>query len=56
MDNTTCGWCEKKIESSDRPQYVALRFGKFVVQPSGGQGPYHPDCAAKFAKARNASR
>ncbi len=51
--DTKCGWCGKKIESSDRPEYVEFRFGKYVTSYSGGMGPYHGDCAARLAKARN---
>jgi len=51
--DTKCGWCEKRIESQDRPEYVQFRFGKYVTSYSGGMGPYHKEGAAKVAKARN---
>lgn len=51
--DTKCGYCQGKIESHDRPEYVQFRSGKYVTSYSGGTGPYHKECAAKVAKARN---
>jgi len=54
--DTKCGYCTKKIDSKDRPEYVEFRFGRYLVTYAGGMGPYHRDCAAKVAEARNGEK
>lgn len=55
-DASTCRSCEKQFRPKDKRWGVALVDGHFSLVPFGKYGtdePYHPDCAAGIANAKN---